>query len=424
MKDYTYSQKDAKGLRDIGFGVVNSHRSNGVHRGTSFTIGLIDNQNESFRVISDKTAEHFSFTRSLTSNQSYPSSTMGAMALIRQLYYDADWYSQGTSESKDLALESVINNRKLPKLFDANDKLNVYRAAKISEEFDLEFVIKGSGKEYENVRELKKFNNKLIIPVNFPNAFDVSNAKLNEKLTINQLRYWNQAPANLGILEKNGIIFSITSADLRNKRDFLKNIRKAIKNGLSEKTALNALTIIPARSIGLEDKIGSLKNNFLANFLITTGPIFDDKTEIIENWVKGERHIIKNTDKINIDGDYSIELNNNSYDLKITNSLSKPSSKIKRDSIDIKSKTSLVDDWLSITVFDSLNGNPSFAQISLKINSPDKIIGTGTDFNNDNFSFNISRKELTKAISLLGHLNPNQLIHLYQKLHTQMLDSD
>ena len=397
MKDYTYSQKDAKGLRDIGFGVVNSHRSNGVHRGTSFTIGLIDNQNESFRVISDKTAEHFSFTRSLTSNQSYPSSTMGAMALIRQLYYDADWYSQGTSESKDLALESVINNRKLPKLFDANDKLNVYRAAKISEEFDLEFVIKGSGKEYENVRELKKFNNKLIIPVNFPNAFDVSNAKLNEKLTINQLRYWNQAPANLGILEKNGIIFSITSADLRNKRDFLKNIRKAIKNGLSEKTALNALTIIPARSIGLEDKIGSLKNNFLANFLITTGPIFDDKTEIIENWVKGERHVIKNTDKINIDGDYSIELNNNSYDLKITNSLSKPSSKIKRDSIDIKSKTSLVDDWLSITVFDSLNGNPSFAQISLKINSPDNIIGTGTDFNNDNFSFNISRKEVNDS---------------------------
>ena len=35
MKDYTYNQRDAKGLRDIGFGVVNSHRSNGVHRGAS-----------------------------------------------------------------------------------------------------------------------------------------------------------------------------------------------------------------------------------------------------------------------------------------------------------------------------------------------------------------------------------------------------
>ena len=200
LKDYNYNQKDAKGLRDIGFGVVNSHRNDGVHRGTSFTIGLIDNQNESYRIISKKTAEHYSFSKSLTSQQSYPSSTMGAIALIRQLHYDADWYSQGSSESKDLALEALIDNKNLPKLFDANDKLNVYRAAKLSKEFDLNFVIKGSGKEYESVRELKKFNNTLIIPVNFPKAFDVSNSNLNEKLTINQLRYWNQAPGNLGIL--------------------------------------------------------------------------------------------------------------------------------------------------------------------------------------------------------------------------------
>ena len=143
--DYNYSQKEAKGLRDIGFGVVNSHRNDGVHRGTSFTVGLIDNQNESYRIISKKTAEHYSFSKSLTSNQSYPSSTMGAIALIRQLHYDSDWYSQGSPETKDLSLEALIENKKLPKLFDANDKLNVYRAAKLSNEFDLNFIIKGSG---------------------------------------------------------------------------------------------------------------------------------------------------------------------------------------------------------------------------------------------------------------------------------------
>ena len=117
---------------------------------------------------------------------------------------------------------AIALNKKLPKFFDANDKLYVYRAAKLSKEFDLNFVIKGSGKEYENVRELKKFDNVLIIPVNFPKAFDVSNTNLNEKLTINQLRYWNQAPTNLSVLEKNGINFSITSSDLKNKKEFLK----------------------------------------------------------------------------------------------------------------------------------------------------------------------------------------------------------
>ena len=244
------------------------------------------------------------------------------------------------------------------------------------------------------MRELKKFSNTLIIPVNFPKAFDVSNSKLNDKLTINQLRYWNQAPANLGILEKNGVTFSITSSDLKNKREFLTNIKKAIKNGLSEKVALDALTIIPASSINLDDKIGKIEKGYYANLLITSGPIFDDKTVINENWVKGQRHIIKNTDKVNVDGDYTIQINDKSYEIKISNSLTKPSTKIKRDSTDIKSKVSLVDDWLSLTLFDSINEKPSFAQISTKISSSTSLSGTGSDFNNNSFSFTVSKKKV------------------------------
>ena len=397
FNDYKYDQREAKSLRDIGFGVVNSHSSDGVHRGTGFTLGLIDEQNESFRVLSEKTAEHFSFSKSLKSNQSYPGSTMGAIALIRQLYYDAEWYSQGKSETKDLAIEALIENSNLPKLFDASDKLNVYRAAKLSNEFDLNFIIKGSGKEYENIRELKKFDNTLIIPVNFPKAFNVSNSQLNEKLTINQLRYWSQAPSNLSILEKNGINFTITSSDLNNKGEFLKNIKKAIKYGLSKKKALEALTIIPAKSINLDNQIGKLDKGYLANFLITSGPLFDDETVINENWVKGHRHIINRTDKINFDGNYSITINNNEYKVEISNSLTKPSSKIKKDSVSIKSKASLVDDWFNLTIFDSIDGKSSFAQITSKVNSNEILSGTGSDFNNLRFSFKSTNKKEDKV---------------------------
>ena len=45
----------------------------------------------------------------------------------------------------------------------------------------------------------------------------------------------------------------------------------------------------------LDNKIGKLDKGYLANFLITSGQIFDDKTEINENWVKGQRHVVKNT---------------------------------------------------------------------------------------------------------------------------------
>ena len=386
LNDFKYNKGDAKQLRDIGFGVVNTHNPDGVHRGTSIAVALIDNQNESYRMISQKVAEHFSFSRSLRSNQSYPSSVMGSIALIRQLYYDADWYSQGVANNKDLAIEALIENRGLPKIFDANDKLNVLRAAKLSKELNLNFIIKGSGKEYENVREIKNFNNLLIIPVNYPNAYDVSNPHLNKRLSINQLRYYNQAPANLSILEKNNINFSITSSDLTSKKSFLGNLRKAIKYGLSEKKALESLTTIPAKAIGMGNKIGAIDKGYYANFIVTSGPIFDETTIIYENWVKGQKHFINNREIVNIDGNYNLNINNRDYKVSLNNSQKKISTTILRDSIKINSKISYKDNWLYLTIFDKIKDKTSFSQISSKVDNKSELVLTGIDFEGNGLS--------------------------------------
>ena len=98
INDYKYDNKKAKDLRQIGFGTVNTHRDDGIHRGTSLLVALSDQSPESERLISNKTAEHFSFKKSVTSSQSYPGSVMGAMALIRQFYHDLNWYSRGGSK--------------------------------------------------------------------------------------------------------------------------------------------------------------------------------------------------------------------------------------------------------------------------------------------------------------------------------------
>ena len=386
LNDFKYNKGDAKQLRDIGFGVVNTHNPDGVHRGTSIAVALIDNQNESYRMISQKVAEHFSFSRSLRSNQSYPSSVMGSIALIRQLYYDADWYSQGVANNKDLAIEALIENRGLPKIFDANDKLNVLRAAKLSKELNLNFIIKGSGKEYENVREIKNFNNLLIIPVNYPNTYDVSNPHLNKRLSINQLRYYNQAPANLSILEKNNINFSITSSDLTSKKSFLGNLRKAIKYGLSEKKALESLTTIPAKAIGMGNKIGAIDKGYYANFIVTSGPIFDETTIIYENWVKGQKHLINNREIVNIDGNYNLNINNRDYKVSLNNSQKKISTTILRDSIKINSKISYKDNWLYLTIFDKIKDKTSFSQISSKVDNKSELVLTGIDFEGNGLS--------------------------------------
>ena len=84
---------------------------------------------------------------------------------------------------------------------------------------------------------------------------------------------------------------------LKKKSDFLPNIRKAIKRGLSKKSALEALTINPANILKQEGITGELTKGSYANFLVTSKPIFDDKAEIYENWVLGVKHIVKKENK-------------------------------------------------------------------------------------------------------------------------------
>ena len=63
--------------------------------GTSLLWTLNDNETNATRILNKKIAQHFTFNRSAFSNQSYPSSLMGSMALLRQFYHDANWYAQG-----------------------------------------------------------------------------------------------------------------------------------------------------------------------------------------------------------------------------------------------------------------------------------------------------------------------------------------
>ena len=395
IKDYNYNKDLATKMRKIGFGIVNSHRKNGIHRGTSALIALNDFINDGERILSDKKAEHFSFSKSVTSSQSYPGSIMGSMALIRQLYHDANWYKQGKNINKDISIESILDNIKLPKIFDAGDKLNVLRAGKISSEMGLDFIIKGSGNEYQSIEQIKALGNKLIIPLNFPDPYDVSDPLMTKKIELSQMLYWNQAPSNPSLLEKSKIVFALTTADLKNQDNFLKNLRKAVKYGLSEKTALQALTIVPAKILKMENKIGVLKKGAYANFIVTSGAIFDDKTKIYENWVNGDAHIISDRKKIDIDGNYQISIGVESYDLEIKNSTSSIQVNVKLDSLKLKSKTSYKNGWLHMTVFDKNQKN--FARLSSKIENKKLISSNGVDFSGNNFDSVLTSVETDKT---------------------------
>ena len=45
-------------------------------------------------------------------------------------------------------------------------------------------------------------------------------------------------------------------------------------------------TTIPAKMLNQETLLGNLNKGAMANFIVTSGPLFDSSTELHENWGK------------------------------------------------------------------------------------------------------------------------------------------
>ena len=315
---------------------------------------------------------------------------MGAMALLRQFFHDAEWYKKGGAKNTDLALQAHIDNAGLPAIFEAKNKLDVARAAKIGKEFKLPFIITASGKEYEQLSSLKALNARLLVPVNFPKAYDVTDPVSTQKIALSDMRYWNQAPANPAKVAAAGIPFALTTYGLSNKRNFLTHLRKAVAYGLNKSEALAALTTVPAKMLKKDKLLGQLKKGALANFIVTDGPLFSDATKIEENWVQGSRHKIIQKEDINIDGKYTLMMQENQLSLEIKNSQSKIAATVKMDSVKLKAKTSYKDGWISLQL---QNSEKAYAQLSGKITNPKHIEGTGTSFDGKSISWMAHFKE-------------------------------
>jgi imidazolonepropionase-like amidohydrolase len=307
-KLFSADDSKAKALRDIGFGSVLTHQKDGIARGSGAFVSLA-NQEVNFLLLKEKASAHYSFSKG-TSQQSYPSSMMGMIAILRQTFLDAQWYkSNPASEGVNLSLKSWNDNQTLPQIFDANDKWNDLRADKIGDEFGVQYIIKGGGNEYQRIKEMAETKASFILSLNYPAAMDVDDPNDLRFVGLDDLKHWELAPGNAAAFEKAGINFCLTTSDLTNVNEFMANLRKAIEYGLTEQKALDALTKAPANMLGMYDKIGSLDAGKIANFLITSGPVFAEKTVLLQNWTQGLKNAVKEENWYDVKGMYNLMAN-------------------------------------------------------------------------------------------------------------------
>ena len=371
---FKYDETSAKMLRKEGFGVVATHKMDGISRGTGVLVALSNDVGDADRIIEDSFGQYFSFSKSLASRQSYPGSLMGAMALLRQMHYDADWYSKGKVATKDRSLEALIANRAKVSFFEANDKGNDLRADKIGDLFNIDYIIVGGGDEYEAIESIKATTARYIIPINFTEAYDVSDPYLTSNISLEDMRTWNQAPMNPKVLSDNDITFSLTTFKLKKTSQFTTNLKKAFEYGFDKTKALESLTTIPAELLGKSDKIGSLKEGRYANFLITSGVLFDDETVIYENWVQGNKNVLHNRDQKDIRGNYTMAIDGKAYDLTISGKAAKPASKVAIGDTEYASKLNYSKNWLTLSFKDEITAD-SYRSTSIISKNENNIVG-------------------------------------------------
>ncbi len=307
-----------RSLRSLGFGTALAVPKQGIFRGKASVVNLSD-AGVRERVLRPDLVQAVGFQRSFTLGGGYPNSAMGTIALMKQTFMDAEWYIRAwaayersgrsilppeTSEAL-AALGGAVQGRQ-PVLFQAASEEEYLRAHAIATEFKLTPWFRGSGEEYRLADVLRGRTQPLIIPLNFPDAPEVSNPEAALNVTLGQLRHWYLAPTNAAQLAAANVPFAITTDGLSSLTQFLPNLRIAVARGLAADKALAALTTVPAAWLGIERTHGTIAAGKVANLVVADGDLFTEDASVRDVWVQGTRYGVTRPPQIDPRGTWNI----------------------------------------------------------------------------------------------------------------------
>lgn len=225
---------------------------------------------------------------------SFPGSLFGVMAYIRQIFLDADHYKLAKEAyaarpvgarrpAYDRALEGVLEAPRL--LLPATRAVEVDRMVKFAAELKRPAVLYGVHEGYRATEILKKAGMPVLVSLKWPERSREADPEEVDALRMLEMR--ERAPSTPAALAKAGVPFAFYTDGTTSGRDLPRAVRRALEAGLSQADAVRAFTLSAAEIYGVADRLGSLEAGKIANLVVTSGELFQEKTQVKHIFVDG-----------------------------------------------------------------------------------------------------------------------------------------
>jgi len=292
MREVKLADDDVDAKRATGVTTILTAPAFGIFNGQSVILDLGGGTIEQ-RVVRNAPTQQISF--SPRPAWTYPDSLMGVISYIRQSMFDAQQYAAAhaiyekspagnarPAESPSMAALGPVLRRDVPVVFIADSELMMRRAMAIAREFNLRYILSGARQAYRMPADLKDVP--VLVSVKWPTP--PASKEDREEQPLRLIRERQMDPTSPSVLQKSGVLYALVSGPGKTG-DFLPGIRKAIDDGLSADDALRAVTLNPARILGVERQLGSLDKGKIANVVVTDKPIFEKDAKVQRVYVDG-----------------------------------------------------------------------------------------------------------------------------------------
>jgi len=305
--EVSLSDKRIETWRSAGFTTVVSAPKGGILPGQAAVLDLTGERAGEL-VVKSPVAIPVVFQTSRGFGGGFPSSIMGVLAYLHQVWLDTEWSTKAQAayeknprsvarpryDRTEAALADALEDHALV-LIPANNSVQLRRALELVDRWHVNGVIYGGQMAYEVASEIAIKKLPVLVNLKWPEAD--KDADPEDRPSLRTLQFRDRAPSTPAALAKAGVKFAFYSGGITAPKDTLKAAKKSIDAGLAPDAALRALTLSPAEIFGVADRLGSLENGKIANLVVTDGDLFEEKTKIKMVFVDGHRFEVREPEK-------------------------------------------------------------------------------------------------------------------------------